>query len=128
MDKRHKLDSFKKNEGFKLPEGYFDSLNSRVMNSLPIEDKAEVDRLETVTLWTKLKPITYLAAMFMGAALIIKVVLPSLTPADAETTLANDFNIDNVTDEFIQETIDGAMLDEYSMYLYLSDNIDDYEE
>ena len=128
MDKRHKLDSFKKNEGFKLPEGYFDSLNSRVMNSLPIEDKAEVDRLETVTLWTKLKPITYLAAMFMGAALIIKVVLPSLTPADAETTLANDFNIDNVTDEFIQETIDGAMLDEYSMYLYRSDNIDDYEE
>lgn len=129
MDKRHKLNSFKKNEGFKTPDAYFDSLSSRVMSSLPKSEEAHVEPVDA-TIWMKLKPITYLAAMFIGAALIIKVALPTFSIQDdsvvAEVVDLDD--VDGLSDQFIQETVDGAMFDDYSMYVYLSENIDSYDE
>lgn len=126
METRHKLDSFKKNEGFKTPESYFDTVNSRVMNSLPKKDITN-NEVEEVTRWMKLKPISYLAAMFVGAALIIKIALPTFATQE-DVVVAEVVDIESASDMFIQETIEGAMFDDYSMYVYLSENIEGYDE
>lgn len=126
MDKRDKLDQFKKNEGFKMPEGYFETLNSEVMASLPKTAERELEVIE-VSKWTKMKPLIYLAAMFIGAALIIKVALPSFVTESPEL-YAQEFDEEEVSDEFIQETIDAALLDDYSMYMFLNEDLDSYEE
>lgn len=127
MSKKYKLDSFKKNEGFKVPENYFDGLEAKIMDAMPKPSQKSYPLPdEKTTLWVKLKPIMYLAAMFIGAALIIKVALPTLLKEQG--TIAQGIDLDEVSDEFIQETVDGALFDDYAMYVYLSENIESYEE
>ena len=49
---------------YSVPEGYFESFKSRVMNSLPEYPEKPVEkRLST---WQRIKPYVYLAAMFAG--------------------------------------------------------------
>ena len=110
------LDNIKNKEPFRVPDQYFDTLTDQIMNSLPdVEHNKETP---IVSLWDKVKPLAYLAAMFIGAALIIRILMPS---QDSYDGIAYGVDIENVTDEFIQETIDGAMLDSYSMHVYLTD-------
>ena len=75
-----------KEHSFKVPEGYFENLTSEVMDKLPEKEKVAFKE-EPVSTWTRLKPLVYMAAMFVGA----------------------DF------------AVEGAMLDDYSLYVYLSD-------
>lgn len=64
---RHE-DKLKETVGKKLPytvpEGYFESLRNRVMESLP--DYPEKPKAKTLTTWQKIRPYVYLAAMFAG--------------------------------------------------------------
>ena len=49
---------------YKVPEAYFESFKSRVMDSLPeYPQKPKPQRLST---WQRIKPYVYLAAMFAG--------------------------------------------------------------
>ena len=57
---------------FTVPEGYFENLTSEVMNRLPEKEKTEFS-VKKVTLWDRMKPWAYMAAMFAGAALIIRI-------------------------------------------------------
>ena len=66
-----------KENSFKVPDGYFENLTSEVMNKLPEKEKV-VFKEESVSTWTRLKPLLYLAAMFVGAALIITSLLRSM--------------------------------------------------
>ena len=56
-----------KGNSFKVPDGYFENLASEVMNKLPEKEKV-VFKEEPVSTWTRLKPLLYMAAMFVGAA------------------------------------------------------------
>ena len=57
---------------FRVPEGYFEGLTSDIMNKLPEKEKVAFVQKEP-TMWDKVKPWIYMAAMFAGAALIIRV-------------------------------------------------------
>lgn len=65
-----KLDETGNKRPFKVPEGYFDDLNKRIIDRLD-SVKAEVPR--KVSLWERTKPVLYLAAMFAGIALMFNV-------------------------------------------------------
>ena len=54
-----------KENSFKVPEGYFENLTSEVMNKLPEKEKVTLKE-EPVSTWTRLKPLLYMAAMFIG--------------------------------------------------------------
>ena len=95
-----------KENSFKVPEGYFENLTSEVMNKLPEKEKVTLKE-EPVSTWTRLKPLLYMAAMFIGAALIIRV--------------AEVVDTEVISDEMIDVALDRAMLDDYSLYVYLSD-------
>lgn len=113
-----------KEQPFKVPEGYFENLTSEVMNKLPEKEKVTYKE-EPVTAWTRMKPFLYLAAMFIGAALIIRVASADYKPVTedvAATVVAvEEVDTEQISDEMLDVALDRAMLDDYSLYVYLSD-------
>lgn len=63
---------------YRVPEGYFDDLEARIMAHLPEEAPAEELAVPSVSLWTRLRPIAYLAAMFVSMNLIFRAFSPPL--------------------------------------------------
>jgi len=64
-----KLTDFVKREPFKTPDGYFDSLTSEIMAKLP--DRV-VESPIVLSFWQRLQPWVYMAAMFVGIALMVR--------------------------------------------------------
>lgn len=54
---------------FKVPDNYFARLNEEIMNHLP---EKEIVPPRTVSLWEKVKPWVYMAAMFVGLYITIQ--------------------------------------------------------
>lgn len=108
-----------KENSFKVPDGYFENLTSEVMNKLPEKEKAFKE--ETVSTWTRVKPLLYMAAMFVGAALIIRVASTGPKPAATDDVAVMEADTEVVSDEMLDMALDRAMLDDYSLYVYLSD-------
>ena len=109
-----------KEESFKVPDGYFENLTSEVMNKLPEKEKV-VFKEEPVSTWTRLKPLLYMAAMFVGAALIIRVASSDRKSVADIDVAATEIETEVVSDEMIDMALDRAMWDDYSLYVYLSD-------
>ena len=107
-----------KENSFKVPDGYFENLTSEVMNKLPEKEKVAFKE-EPVSTWTRLKPLLYMAAMFVGAALIIRVASSDRTPAATDRMAAAETETEM---EYINMAVDNSMLDDYSLYVYLADS------
>lgn len=104
---------------FSVPDGYFENLASEVMSRLPEKEKPVFITKEP-TKWEKMKPWLYMAAMFAGAALIIRVASADRAPADSMMA-KDDTETEIVSDEYISTVLDNSMLNDYSLYVYLSD-------
>lgn len=104
---------------FRVPDGYFENLASEVMSRLPEKEKPAFITKEP-TKWEKFKPWLYMAAMFAGAALIIRVASADRKPADYMMA-KDDAETEVVSDEYISTVLDNSMLNDYSLYVYLSD-------
>ena len=103
---------------FHVPEGYFESFTSEVMNRLPEKEKSAFEKKE-VTMWERVKPWVYMAAMFVGAALIIRVASSNHTPDETDRMAADEAETEM---EYINMAVDNSMLDDYSLYVYLADS------
>ncbi|ADV43525.1 hypothetical protein [Bacteroides helcogenes] len=101
---------------FRIPDGYFEGLASEVMNRLPEKEKPTVLKKESA-MWAKVRPWLYMTAMFIGAALIIRMASSNRTPA--VNRVANDDTDMEV--EYINTALDNSMMDDYSLYVYLAD-------
>lgn len=104
-----------KENPFSTPDGYFENLTSDVMQHLP--EKELPKGPEQVTMRDKLRPYFYLAAIFVGAALIIK-VLNYQKMNDPEYIAEQEAKYET---EVISNVMDDTLMDEYSLYLYLAD-------
>lgn len=102
---------------FKVPGGYFENLTSEVMNKLPEKEKPAFET-EKLTTWAKIRPWAYMAAMFIGAFLIIRVGSWTLKPESDKASIAET---EAVSDEYIDVALDRSMMDDYSFYMYLTD-------
>ena len=58
------LNKYGKNPGFKVPENYFEDFNKRMADMLPDVEITPVDIKPTM--WQRVRPLVYLAAMFAG--------------------------------------------------------------
>jgi hypothetical protein len=56
---------------FKVPEGYFEGLSGRIMSQLP---ERVVESPQKVSIWVRVQPWLYMAAMFCGIALMVNLV------------------------------------------------------
>ena len=109
-----------KEDSFKVPDGYFENLTSEMMNKLPEKEKV-VFKEEPVSTWIRLKPLLYMAAMFVGAALIIRVASSDRKSVADIDVAVTEIETEVISDEMIDMALDRAMLDDYSLYVYLSD-------
>jgi len=106
---------------FTVPEGYFENLTSEVMNKLPEKEKSAFT-LKEPTKWDKVKPWLYMAAMFVGAALIIRVASSGGNKSiEDKTVTAETETTEPVSDQYIDAVLDHSMMDDYSLYVYLTD-------
>ncbi len=103
---------------FRVPEGYFEQLTSEVMERLP--EKERVVTHET-TMWERVRPLIYLTAMFIGAALIIRVASSHYTPPADDTEVVAAVEEEEAEMEYIDMAMENAMMDDYSLYVYLAD-------
>ena len=104
---------------FRVPDGYFENLTSEVMSRLPEKETPAIIKREP-TKWERIKPWVYMTAMFAGAALIIRVASTDRSPVNIRMVMLVP-ETEVVSDEYISAVLDNSMLDDYSLYVYLTD-------
>ena len=105
---------------FQMPDGYFDELKSKVFYRIHSEEVREAEPVpEKRSLLDVLRPYLYLAAMFVGMALLFK-ALPLITPPGATNT--EEAQVQAMSDE---EPIHEISEEEFRQYL-LEETQDEY--
>lgn len=79
----NKLEKIGTGNPFKVPEGYFDNLTENIMSRLP-ERIAEEQK--PISLWKRVEPWVYMAAMFAGIAMMIRLFVGSPQPEKLNLT------------------------------------------
>ena len=108
---------FGTNNHFTVPEDYFEKLTSSVMERLPEVEEKDVP---TIRLWDRVKPWMYMAAMFLGIFFMIRAVVGNNQPESNDNFTGNE-QFTELPDEYIDPVIDQMMVDDYTLYVYLSD-------
>ena len=118
MNQEERLkEKFGTDAGWKVPEGYFDSFYTNMETILPPMPQAPMEiKLST---WQRMKPYLYLAAMFAGIWVMMKV----FTNVYQDTTM----NIDNPPEHIAKLMASDPDLDLLSESAYTEDeDMDDF--
>jgi hypothetical protein len=110
-NKINQLDKLKTKNPFKVPDGYFESLTAQIMSQLPEKTDEET---KIVSLWDRIKPCLYMAAMFIGIALMIKIFV---TPVSESLNLSSEMEME----EFYQYYEDQLTNNIYHEIVYLNE-------
>lgn len=102
--------------GFTVPENYFEELNSKILSSLP--PYKEAPKHVELSRWQRFKPYLYLAAMFCGIWLMMK-VFHNVSSGDR-------LSLDNPPAAIVQLIDDGEY--DYDYYLDMPEETDYYIE
>ncbi len=125
--KFNKLKEADKRNPFTVPENYFAQFNKEIMDRLP---EKEYVPPQTVSLWDRVKPWVYMAAMFVGLYITINFLtkdteLPLSSSQDtfsavSEETPANNYwSTVHVTEEEFYRYLEEQLVDDgYYDYMY----------
>ena len=96
------LSKIGKDDGFKLPINYFENFQAQLEAKLPEKQfKPEIKP----TLWVKIRPYVYLAAMFAGVWCMMKVFTDlnsKINTTERQVqTIAEGLNDEGIVEEFI---------------------------
>lgn len=121
------LDHLRKENPFKLPEGYMENLTEQIMNGLPEKEmKTEAPR---VTLMEKVKPWLYMAAIFAGLGLFFKAIIgPVEKTSNKDLVVQSDTNTTIIAAPKMVQVAQTIDSDEYLEYIedrYASDLLAD---
>ena len=73
MDKQTKLPTPEESrQHYSVPEGYFDALEERILARLPETPQEDTPEQTRPSLWIRVRPIVYLAAVFVSMNLIFR--------------------------------------------------------
>ena len=104
-----------KENPFKVPEGYFENFAVQMMDQLPEKTPAVTP---AVTLWTRIKPWIYMTAMFCGIMLMVQTFMGK---EDTQDSGVPGINLSELPDEYIDPIVNQTMMDDYTLYQYLTD-------
>lgn len=95
------LNKYGKDPGFKVPENYFADFNQRMAEMLPDVEITPIDAKPTM--WQRLKPLVYMAAMFAGVWCMMSVFshFSNTSSLQSIKAVAEQLYDDNNVDEFI---------------------------
>ena len=114
------MEQFGRQNPFRVPEGYFDSLTERVMTQLPERVVKQQTERKPKSRLVALRPWLYAAACFAAVAVL------GLTYhfRQAETTqqvAATEITAPAPDNSYVDDAADYAMLDNVEIYAYLAD-------
>lgn len=95
----------------------FRQLLKELMNKLPEKEQTSTPQ-ETITTWQRIKPWIYMAAMFCGLMFSVRVVVG---PPKQDTPIFTAAETEQFSDEYIETILDHSMMDDYTLYQYLTD-------
>ena len=100
---------------FKVPEGYFEGLSDRIMSQLP---ERVTESSKKISLWTRVQPWVYMAAMFCGIALMINLV--NRSPRQSASQGLNLMSSADIEDfyQYYEEQLTNSI---YNDAMYLED-------
>ena len=101
---------------FRVPDHYFEDFTQELMSKLP--EKESMPLMPEPTLWQRVKPWIYMTAMFCGIMLSVRVFVGE--PQKDEFPAISQIEAENLTDEDWEIMIDHIMMDDYSLYQYLT--------
>ena len=101
----------------RVPDHYFENFTQELMNKLP--EKELMPLMSEPTLWERVKPWLYMTAMFCGIMLSVKVFVGE--PQKDEFPAISQTEVERLPDEDWEIMIDRIMMDDYTLYQYLTD-------
>ena len=102
---------------FRVPDHYFENFTQELMNKLP--EKEPMPLMSEPTLWERVKPWLYMTAMFCGIMLSVKVFVGE--PQKEEFPAISQTEVERLPDEDWEIMINCIMMDDYTLYQYLTD-------
>lgn len=107
-----------KENPFKTPEGYFENFTRNIMEQLP---EKEIQAVPETTLWHRIRPWMYMAAMFCGLMFGARLFLHDTETTQEESASSLQLFSSTLPDEYIDPIVDQTMMDDYTLYQYLTD-------
>lgn len=91
MNKQHELPQAEDSrQHYSVPEDYFSQLEERILASIP-EEEPEAEEPKP-SLWIRLRPIVYLAAVFVSLNLLIRALAPQQEQPTNSTLASTELN------------------------------------
>lgn len=104
-------------DGMTVPEGFFEDFAAKMSASLPVRPEAEsaTERMiSPKTVWDRIRPYVYMAAMFAGIWCMLK-MFTLMNPADVDLSIEGN------------RIMTEALGDDNFVYDYIIDDINDRE-
>ena len=115
------IERYGKKQPFTMPEGYLEQLHEQLMSNLP-ETQPIATTEAKVTLMTRIKPLLYMAAMFVG---IVFMVQGLMYVNESRLSTNGMASIEDVYTDEVDHFMSSSLYNEYVLYSYLTTT--DYE-
>ena len=115
------LQKIGKKNPFTVPENYFENFTQELMDKLPA--KEAVLQTEAPTLWQRVKPWLYMAAMFCGIMLSVRIFVGK--PQQEEFPISQA-EAEMLPEEEWENFIRRAFTDNYETYQFLTEADNNY--
>ena len=112
------LKKYGKKNPYRTPDGYFSSFAENLMEQLP---EKEIPETPHISMWNRVKPWVYMAAMFVGLMFAVRVVTDRQPLTKDSTDIIQTDNIFELPDEYLDPIVNQTMMDDYELYEYLTD-------
>lgn len=112
-EEKNILDKVNRKSGMTVPENYFANFAENMMQQLPKKEEAIITK--PVTMWQRVRPFAYLAAMFAGIWCMVKMVDIITTSTIDASSQAEQFVAEAVTDDAFFEEYCYEDFNEYSI-------------
>ena len=111
------ISKYGKDPGMRVPDGYFEFLENSIMKSLPAYPEAP--KRNNMSRWQRVKPYVYLAAMFCGIWLMMKVFHTATQPMS--------LSLDNPPAALVEMLDDGFDFENHYLQYYPDYDVDEEE-
>ena len=115
------LQKIGKKNPFTVPENYFENFTQELMDKLPA--KEAVLQTEAPTLWQRVKPWLYMAAMFCGIMLSVRIFVGN--PQQEEFPISQA-EAEMLPEEEWENFMRRSFNDDYETYQFLTEANKDY--
>ena len=109
---------YRDNGAYRVPEGYFSTLNKRIMDALPEEQKQRKGRQITLRLRFRYAAAACMAGLIVGFGAFF---IHNGNDAGTAALAASEAQNDVITDDYVKECMDYAMVDDNDIYTYLAE-------